>query len=144
MKPIKTFIIGSRAFFTGVEGYVPKDYDELNIMDRFPFKGNVLNMKMNGKDVFFFRGMDKEGFIKDTLECGVPMRVGKFLVPEFAEYLGMTIADLKRLSPVIENIDKKHHYEKVIFDAYLKNGEFKLTEEQRVAAYKEYLKRKQI
>ena len=144
MKPIKTFIIGSRAFFTGMEGYVPKDYDELNIMDRFPFKGNVLNMKMNGKDVFFFRDLDKEGFIKDTLECGVPMRVGKFLVPEFAEYLDMTMDDLERLSPVIENIDEKHLYEKVIYDAYLKNGEFKLTEEQRVAAYKEYLKRKQI
>lgn len=144
MKPIKTFIIGSRAFFTGMEGYVPKDLDELNIMDKFPFKGNVLNMKMNGKDVFFFRNMDKEGFIKDTLECGVPMRIGKFLVPEFAAYLGVTIDDLKRLSDIIEKIDEKHLYEKVIYDAYLKNGVFKLTEEQRASAYKEYLKRKQI
>ena len=142
MKPIKTFIIGSRAFFTGVEGYVPKDYDELNIMDRSPFKGNVFNMKMNGKDVFFFRDMDKEGFIKDTLECGVPMRVGKFLVPEFAEYLGMTIADLKRLSPVIENIDEKHYYEKMIYDAYLENQAFYPNEKQRAEAYKEYLKKK--
>lgn len=142
MKPIKTFIIGSRAFFMEMEGYVPKDYDELNIMDRFPFKGNVLNMKMNRKDVFFFRDMDKEGFIKDTLECGVPMRVGKFLVPEFAEYLGMTIADLKRLSPVIENIDEKHHYEKVIYDAYLENHAFCLNEKQKAEAYKEYLKKK--
>ena len=142
MKPIKTFIIGSRTFFMEMEGYVPKDYDELNIMDRFPFKGNVLNMKMNGKDVFFFRDMDKEGFIKDTLECGVPMRVGKFLVPEFAEYLGMTIADLKRLSPVIENIDEKHHYEKAIYDAYLENQAFYLNEKQRAEAYKEYLKKK--
>ena len=142
MKPIKTFIIGSRAFFTGMDGYVPKDYDELNIMDKFPFKGNVLNMKMNGKDAFFFRDMDKEGFIKDTLECGIPMRIGKFLVPEFAEYLGMTIADLKRLSTVIENIDEKHRYEKVIYDAYLENNEFCLNEKQRAEAYKEYLKKK--
>jgi hypothetical protein len=87
---------------------------------------------------------DKEGFIKDTLECGVPMRIGRFLVPEFAAYLGVTIDDLKRLSGIIEKIDEKHLYEKVIYDAYLENGEFKLTEEQRVAAYKEYLKRKQI
>lgn len=144
MKPIRTFVIGSRAFFTGMDGYSPKDLDELNIMDRFPFKGNVFNAKINGKDVFFFRNMDKEGFIKDTLECGVPMRIGKFLVPEFAEYLGVTIDDLKRLSGIIEKIDERHLYEKVIYDAYLKNGEFKLTEEQRVAAYKEYLKRKQI
>lgn len=142
MKPIKTFIIGSRAFFTGMEGYIPKDNDELNIMDRFPFKGNVLNMKMNGKDVFFFRNMNKEGFIKDTLECSVPMRVGKFLVPEFAEYLGMTIADLKQLSPVIENIDEKHHYEKVIYYAYLENHAFYLNEKQKAEAYKEYLKKK--
>lgn len=144
MKPIRTFVIGSRAFFTGMDGYSPKDLDELNIMDRFPFKGNVFNANINGKDVFFFRNMDKEVFIKDTLECGVPMRIGKFLVPEFAVYLGVTIDDLKRLSDIIEKIDEKHLYEKVIYDAYLKNGEFKLTEEQRVAAYKEYLKRKQI
>lgn len=144
MKPIRTFVIGSRAFFTGMDGYYPKDIDELNIMDRFPFKGNVFNANINGKDVFFFRNMDKEGFIKDTLECGVPMRIGKFLVPEFATYLEVTINDLKRLSDIIEKIDEKHLYEKIIYDAYLKNGEFKLTEEQRAAAYKEYLKRKQI
>lgn len=138
MKPIKTFIIGSRVFFSEIKGFLPKDYDELNLMDRFNFNGNVLHCKIHGKDVFFFRNMDKEGFIKDALDSNVPMRVGKFLVPEFAVYLGMTIDDLKRLKPLFDAMDEKHKYEKVIYSAYIKNKAFRLTDGQRQKAYEAY------
>lgn len=138
MKPIKTFTIGSRVFFSGMKDYSPKDIDELNIMDEFNLKGNVLNAQINGKDVFFFRNMDKEGFIQDALESNVPMRVGKFLVPEFAEHLGLTIDDLRRLAPLFDSIDEKHEYERVIYESYLENKGFNLTDSQREKAYKVY------
>ena len=140
MTPIRTFIIGSSAFFSGMEGYVPKDIDELNIMDEFPFYFNVLNGRKNGRDVFFYRNMNKEDFIKDTLKSGVTLRAGKFLVPEFAEYLGMTIRDLRKLHSFFNRMDEKHRYEGVIYRAYLENGDFYLTDEQRQAAYDEYKK----
>lgn len=141
MKPIKTFKMGSSYFFKDFEDYKQKDCDELCIMDRFVFpKTNVMNLKKDGKDVFFYRDMDKTGFIKDTLDSGVPMRVGKFLVREFAEHLGMTTEDLSLLAPLFEKLDAKHGYEKVIYESYRENGDFRLTGEQLERAYEEYKK----
>ena len=98
-------------------------------MDTFPIRGtNVLNMKKDKKDVFFYRNMDKNEFIEDTLRSNVPMRAGKFLIKEFSEHLGMTIDDLKKLGPMFEKMDDKHTYEKVIYKYYLKNGNFQLTD----------------
>lgn len=142
MKPIKQFIIGSTYFFNIYSDYQCKDIDELCIMDSFPLKikTNVLNMKKNNKDVFFYRNMDKDGFINDTLESNVSMRVGKFLIPEFCEFIGFTIDDLKTFNDIFNKIDDKHKYEKLIYDSYVQNGDFVLTDEQRLKAYEEYKK----
>ena len=141
MKTIKKFDIGSRVFFNNFDDYVTKDIDELHIMDSWIVKGtNVLNLNDNGLDIFYFKNMSKEEFINDTLQCETSMRVGKFLVPEFVEYINFTIDDLKKLEIQFNKIDDKHKYEKIIYDAYIKNNEFKLTEEQLKAAYKEYKK----
>jgi len=139
MKPIKTFIIGSMAFFSGMEGFIPKDIDELNIMDEFPFKFNSMHLnKFHEKDVFFFRNMDKNGFIQDAKKSKLSMVVGKFIVPEFANYIGLTIKDLKDLKELFDNIDEKHSYEKIIYDAYLENNGFFLNEEQKKNAFNKY------
>ena len=39
---------------------------------------------------------------------------------------------------MFEKIDEKHRYEKVIFDSYVENDGFFLTDEQRLRAYEEY------
>ena len=69
-----------------------------------------------------------------------PMNVGKFLNKEFAEYIGLDIKHLARLKPIFKKLDEKHLYEKVIFESYIKNNGFYLTEEQRLRAYEEYKK----
>ena len=57
--------MGSSYFFDKIDGFKSKDIDLLCIMDDFgKIKSNVLNLKADGKDIFFFRDMDKEGFIK--------------------------------------------------------------------------------
>lgn len=66
------------------------------------------------------------------------MQLGKFLVPAFVEAIGFTIENLKRLQPLVDSLDDKHKYEKVIYDSYIENGEFKLTDEQLQKAYLEY------
>ena len=144
MKPIKQFKIGSRAFFDGIEGFATKDYDELCVMDKFPFDNtNSLHGNgFHGKDVFFFRNMNKEGFIEDTRKSPLPMSAGKFLVPEFADYIGFTIDDLKGLEDVFDRMDEEHEYEKDIYKAYIENGGFYLTEGQKQCAYKKYLEKK--
>ena len=141
MKPIKSFNIGSSCFFKDhYTDYIQKDRDEIQIMDTFlpNRKINVLNLKDKDRDVFFFRNMDKEGFINDCLSSNVPMRAGKFLVKDFVDYLGLTLSDLERLGPMFEKMDEKHTYERIIYESYLENGGFFLTDKQRNRAYEEY------
>ena len=141
MKPIKTITIGSNAFFKSFSDFSPKDVDELNIMDTFPLMGNSIQFRgLHGKDVFFFKNMSKEEFITDTLNSKLPMVVGKFLVPEFAEYIGLTINDLKKLETVFNRIDDLHKYEICIYNYYVKNNGFYLTQEQLETVFNEYKK----
>lgn len=144
MKSVLTLKMGSSYFFENFDDYVLKDYDELNIMDEFPImcKVNVLNARKDGKDIFFFRYRNKDTFIEDTLGSNIPMQAGKFLIPEFAEYLGLTISDLKKLGPLFEKMDDRHSYEKIIYDAYLENSAFYLTDKQLQEAYIEYKKKR--
>ncbi len=135
----KKIIIGSRAFFEGMKDFNSKDIDEMQIQDKWlPRNRRVFNFKKNGHDVFFWSPLTKEEYIEDAFKCGVRMRVGKFIVPEFAEYIGLTIDDLKRLKPIFNEPTKTHSYQNIIFDSYIENGGFFLTDEQRLRAYEEY------
>jgi hypothetical protein len=64
--------------------------------------------------------------------------VGKFLIPEFCKEIGFTIKDLPKLKPLIDKLDEKHKYEEIIYNAYLENGDFILTPDQRDLAYASY------
>lgn len=140
MRDIKRIIIGSSVFFSGYDDFHSKDTDVIAIMDSFLPGRNSMNMKLKEtrEDVFLYRNIDKEGFIQDALTSGVPMRVGKFLVPEFAEYIGLQVEELPRLKPLFEQLDEKHRYEKIIYDSYMENNSFTLTEAQRQRAYDVY------
>lgn len=59
------------------------------------------------------------------------MQVGKFLVPAVATELKLTIQDLKKLKPLITKLDVEHIYEEAIYEAYIENNGFFLTDEQR-------------
>ena len=142
MKLIKKFDIGSNVFFMNkFDDYIPKDYDILYLFDEWIINDtNVLNRKRGGNDVFYFKNMSLDEFIDDTLNCKTPMRVGKFIVPEFAEYLNMTISDLKKLKTMFDRLDDKHKYERLIYESYINNNSFTLTEKQLQEAYDEYRK----
>ena len=145
MKEKIKFNIGSRYFFENLEGYVSKDKDILVIMDRWPiYKTKVLNLKdKEGNDIFFYKDMSKEDFIRDTISSNVPMRVGKFLIKEFNEYIGFTIEDLKRLESIFNKLDKKHEYEKYIYKYYIDNNSFSLSEKQLLKCYDIYKNNKE-
>lgn len=139
MNIIKKFKIGSNAFFDSFDDFKSKDNDVLCIMnDWLVDNTNVLKTKTNNDDVFYFKNMTLQQFIDDTLNCDTPMRVGKFLVPEFAQHLNMTIDDLKILEPLFDKLDDNHKYEKIIYDSYIKNNGFYMTKIQLQKAYDEY------
>ena len=141
MKEKCKFQIGSRVFFSEYPDFESKDDDTLYVMTGWDVKASVLNFKKDGRDCFFVKDAPKDVLIQETLDGDIPMRAGKFLVPEFAKYLGMTIDDLKLLQPLFDKMDDAHSYENVIYDAYIENGDFTLTDEQRDKAYMDYKKK---
>ena len=54
-------------------------------------------------------------YFDSALKFKTGMAIGKFLVPEFCEIIGMTINDLPYLYPLIEVLDDRHKYEEIIF-----------------------------
>lgn len=135
------FKVGSSYFFG--EGH---DIDEVEFEEEPRLYKNVMQFrKKDGTHCLFkWRKMSKEEFIEYTVNSKLPMEVGKFLVPEVAEYLGFTLQDLCKLRPAIERLDRKHEYERVIFDSYIENEGFYLTDEQRDHAYKIYCRAREI
>lgn len=137
---VKKFYMGSNYFFNSFPDYVRKDIDILCIVNNYIFNSNNVRFKLGDEDIFLFKNQSKEEFIKQTLKDDVPMKVGKFLIPEFNNYLNFTIEDLKKLEGLFNNLDDQHKYEKIIYDSYLKNNDFTLNENQLEESFKEYKK----
>lgn len=126
--------IGSNVFFKSFPDFNPHDSDYIE------FKSDLKNsfrLKIQNNDYLLYpKYWTKEDYIKD---CEIlPMKAGKFLVPEFCEKIGFTIEDLPKIKEFIDNIDDKHSYEKIIYNAYIQNQSFTLTDEQRKNAYIDY------
>ena len=137
-------LIGSTYFFSCYDDFQSKDIDELEIIDTNEFQ-QMRQITGQGKCLFQMkRHSSKEEYINWALKCQLGMVIGKFLVPEFNAAIGLSVADLKRLSPLIQKLDDKHKYEEIIFNSYIENGEFSLTKEQRDLAYQSYKETRRI
>lgn len=134
------FRVGSSYFFSQYPDFMAGDIDEVEFEEHPKLYKNVLQFRKNDRTrcLFKWRKMSPDEFVEYTLNSKLPMEIGKFLVPEVAEYLGFTLEHLEKLRPVSNRLDGRHLYEKVIFDSYLENGGFFLTDEQRNAAYELY------
>ena len=133
-------LVGSNVFFKDIEGFTSKDIDILEFVDNPTDFKNVRQFKFPHKCVFQWRKMPVNELIDITLFRDFPMEIGKFIVPEFIKEFKLSIDDLKRLKPIISKLDDKHKYEEVIYNAYLENNDFVLTDEQRQEAYRVYNK----
>lgn len=139
MEDIIKFTVGSKAFFSSFDDFNPKDSDYLIITDNPPKgkKCQILKFSKN-REYFVYKKMPKNEFIDSCIHSKLPMCIGMLLSPEVANYIGMTIDDLELLQNVIYHIDEKHSYEKLIYDYYIQNNGFYLTDEQLKAVYEEY------
>lgn len=131
-------LVGSTYFFNGIEGFVSKDVDNVELVDNPNDFKNYWQMNSKGKCLFRWRRMSADEFVKITLQYGLPMSIGKFLVPEFNKEINFTIEHLKQLQPLVDKLDDRHLYEKIIYDAYIENNDFNLSEEQLKNAYNTY------
>ena len=134
------FLVGSQYFFKDIEGFTSKDIDYLELV------ANPSNFKYSyqitgkGKCLFKWKRLSPIEFVDITLTFDLPMAIGKFLIPEFSKEIGFTIEHLKMLKPLVDKMDDKHAYEKVIYDAYIENNDFYLTDNQLQNSYNEYKK----
>ena len=135
-------LIGSQVFFSNYEDYSPHDYDYVEFVENPTFFNTFCNIRGKKTDIFMYKNMTKEEFLEYELKHSekLPMAAGKFLIPELCKYKGITLEDLKLFESAFNNIDEKHKYEKIIYDAYFKNNGFWLTKEQRDLAYQIYKK----
>lgn len=133
-------IVGSNVFFKDIKGFNSKDIDILELVDNPTDFKYLRQFRFKDKCVFQWKRMTPEKFIEVTLQNNTPMEIGKFLVPGFSKEIGFTINHLKKLQPLVDNLDDRHKYEKVIYDSYIANNDFILTVEQLNDAYKIYLK----
>lgn len=131
-------LMGSTYFFSCYEDFIPGDLDELIVEDTNNFK-YMSQLHGQGKCLFRLKKQpDADTYINMALEDRLGMVVGKFLIPEACQALGVTIQDLPKLLPLIEKLDSKHEYEKIIYESYLENKAFFLTDSQRAKAYQSY------
>lgn len=130
-------LMGSKYFFSSFSDYKSHDTDYIQILDTNEFKRKRI-IRGQGCDYIQLKKKTKDEIIEDALNEKLPLCVGKFLIPEFNQEIGFTIDDLPKIKPLIDRIDEKHLYERIIFESYIENGGFFLTEEQLNKAYQSY------
>ena len=136
-------LVGSNAFFSEIKGFKSKDKDYVLLVDKPDGFVNVRYTHITNC-LFEWRRMTAQEFVDYALVSkGPAMQIQKFLVPEFVKEIGFTIPLLKKLEPLISNLDDKHKYLKVIYDAYILNNDFTMTEEQLNSAYTAYIKERE-
>ena len=135
------FNVGSAAFFEGYyDDYMPHDRDYFYLSDNNKEPFLYFKLFKTKEEYFIYRYLSKEDLLKHEFEGAktFPMVAGKLLVPDICKYFGITLDDLKQFEDVFNNMDYKHQYEKIIYDAYMANNDITLTKEQRDAAYESY------
>lgn len=140
MRSKEKFTVGSRAFFDGIDGFNPSDTDILYVMTDVNVKNfKCISFKEGEFDRILIIDMSKDELIEHIKESDT-ICASKILVPSVAEYFGVTINDLPQLTNIFNALDEKHQYQKIIFNAYIENGKFEMTDEQRNLAFEEYKK----
>lgn len=136
-------LVGSQYFFSSYDDFKPHDIDYVELRDD-PRISTGFQIRFPDKDYFILRRKPKEQLIEDILNTKLPMLVGKFLIPEFNKEIGFTIEDLSRLKPIFDKLDPKHFYEAIIYQSYIENNAFILTDDQRLKAYECYKKYREL
>lgn len=137
MKTIKLIPCGSRIFFSHYPDYVEHDKDYIAIVDGLP--NDNLSISRRKRDTFFVEAKPIDEVMEDARNWNKRITwLGRFLVPEHNEIFGFTVEHLKEIAPKFDLMPPSHQYEKIICDAYIENGSFTLTDEQRLKAYESY------
>lgn len=147
-------LVGSDYFFHDCEGYILHDYDYIILIDKanssykpsFDSKDTLHIYSSHTKcDKTFYYRYEKQDFIDDIVNGIVPKYfLNKFLIPEVNEAIGFEFSELHALNYLFDELDDKHKYLKIIYDSYIENDEYYLSDSQREKAFNEYKKYRDI
>ena len=140
----KKFLVGSRYFFGQYPDFKSKDTDYLYLIEKGKGFASIRHVANGAVCSFEVVKKPAAEMLDYALHRGDPMQVGKFLVKEFAEEIGMETSDLQRLAPVMERLDDKHAYLKPIFAAIIEGQSFDIPEPVREVAYRLYKEARNI
>lgn len=133
------FLIGSRAFFKGIDGFKSDNRNMLELHSNPAFKFGVEQEEARITRVYKYTREPAHIMIARAVECGNVLQAGKFLVPEVAHAIGASVQDLKPLEPLFAKLPEKHQWQKTVYNAYVQNGSFSLTDVQLQEAYDKYM-----
>ena len=139
IKRMKKILVGSNAFFKDIKDFKSKDKDYLIFIDNpedFKIRKEIC---LRGTDIFYYKRLSPIEMINYTLETNDPLLIGKFLVPEVAEELKLSVSDILPLEPMLSKLDEQHQYQVIIFNHIKNNNSFTLTNEQLDEAYQVYI-----
>lgn len=141
----KKFIAGSFYFFKDMPDYQLHDLDYIVITDEMfkDYHHIYLIEDGIGKDYFYWKKNTPEWHVKSLLaENAFALDVARVLIPSVAKELGFTIEHLKQVESALNKLEgqfeNKYNYYKIIFNSYIENNAFTLTDKQREEAYKVY------
>lgn len=134
---MEKILVGSASFFAGMEGYNGTP-NYVQVIDE-PKPGCSKWWSKRGEDTFEWVRHPKDVQLKKLASAGVVKRVAALLSPELASVFDVMVEDIQSLHHIWDRCEGKTAYYKVIADAYIENGSFTLTDDQRIAAYSVYL-----
>lgn len=135
---MKTFIVGSTYFFKDIKDFNSKDIDEVEIVEPNQLFQYNRRIHIGKKDIIQVVKRDKKEILDYTLQHADGMIINRFLIPELNEEFGITFDDVKTLAPLLDKLDVKHEYLRIIYNAYISNNAMVLTDKQRMIAYESY------
>jgi len=141
----KQFLAGSNYFFKQYTDYQKHDIDYIVLNDDMPLDYWHFYDDIQQIDWFYWKINTPKWHIEYLLKPNsFALDVAHLLIPEVAHDLGITIKDLDRLQPIIEQIvpqvGPEYHYYELIYQFYLQNNGFWLTQEQLDTVYNDYKK----
>lgn len=134
---MKDILVGSRSFFGSMPYFNSKDTDYVRF-EKLP-DGEIYQRLVGWKtDYFIFGTTDKEVLLDFIESTGDYLHVAPFLSPAVCKIIGFRPEELPRIEKYVKLVPPKYRYYEKIYNAYVENDDFYLTEEQRAAAYKVY------
>ncbi|MBR2249505.1 MAG: hypothetical protein IJ844_03185 [Prevotella sp.] len=135
---MKHFTVGSRAFFSGISSFHTTGRDTLRLVSSKRQTQWREEHTHRQHHTFSYIASSPAEMIQQTISSGDARLVGKFLVPQVAAALNLTVDDILPLEAMLDSLGPRYEYEAVIFRAIINNRSFDLTEAQRMEAYQVY------